>query len=199
MTALPRRRPWKVARELLTIDQLSAGRVTLGVGLGYQPQEFLPFGESYDLRERAEKLDEGLAIIAGLWQGEPFRFQGKHYQVDLPAFLPRSIQTPRIPIWVSGGWPRRKPFARAARWDGIYVMTVNQETNEWLKPVEVREIKEYIMARRESDAPFDIAVNFESPSAVEAYYEAGATWCVALAPDDPEEYRERMRKGPLSN
>jgi len=204
MTALPRRRPWKLAREMLTLDWLSNGRVTLGVGLGYQPQEYLPFGESYDLRERAEKLDEGLEIIAAIFAGQPVRHAGKHYQVDLPACLPRPVQSPRIPIWTSGGWPRRKPFQRAARWDGIYVMTINQETHQNLTPQEVGEIKSYVMENRTSGTPFDIGVNVELPpeskqpgEVFREYFDAGATWFIALAPENPEEYRLRIQSGPL--
>jgi alkanesulfonate monooxygenase SsuD/methylene tetrahydromethanopterin reductase-like flavin-dependent oxidoreductase (luciferase family) len=203
MTALPRRRPWKVARELLTLDHLSDGRVTLGVGLGFQLDEFRPFGESYDVRVRAEKLDEGLEIINGMWQGQPVRFHGKHYQVDLPATLPRPVQSPRIPIWVAGGWPRRGPFLRAARWDGIYVMTVNQETNHVIMPDEVRAIKALILSHRHTSEPFDIGVNVDIPldkgraaEMVQPYFEAGATWCIVLAPQTVEDYLERMRAGP---
>jgi alkanesulfonate monooxygenase SsuD/methylene tetrahydromethanopterin reductase-like flavin-dependent oxidoreductase (luciferase family) len=203
MTALARRRPWKVAREMLTLDHLSDGRVTLGVGLGFQPQEFESFGESYSSRERAEKLDESLEIITRMWQGEPFCYAGKHYRVDLPATLPRPVQNPRIPVWVSGGWPRRKPFLRAARWDGIYAMTTNQETKLPITPAEVKEMRAAIQAERRTDATFDIAVNVNIPldkaKAVEMaqpYEDAGATWCIVLAPPRLEDYLERMRAGP---
>ncbi len=203
MTALPRRRPWKLARELATLDLLSGGRIIMGVGLGFQDQEFISFGEEGNLHLRAEKLDEALALIEQLWKGAPIHFAGKHYQVDLPVFLPQPVQKPRIPIWVSGGWPRRKPFLRAAHWDGIYVMTINQVTNERLKPEEVRQVKEIILAERSSKAPFDIAVNSETPAdnrlgaeIVQPYLEAGATWCVELAPDDPQDYRKRIQAGP---
>lgn len=207
MTALPRRRPWKLAREMATLDLLSGGRMIMGVGLGFQEQEFTAFGEEVDLRVRAEKLDEGLDLISQFWQGGPVQFEGKHYRVDLPALLPKPVQQPRIPIWVSGGWPRRKPFRRAARWDGIYVMTNNQETNASLMPEEVVQIKETIDAARRvapgSQAKIDIAVNCTTPldnrvgaEMVRPYIEAGATWCVQLAPEDPQEYRKRIQAGP---
>jgi alkanesulfonate monooxygenase SsuD/methylene tetrahydromethanopterin reductase-like flavin-dependent oxidoreductase (luciferase family) len=203
MTALPRRRPWKLAREMLTLDLLSHGRIICWVGLGYQPEEFFPFGESADPGERAEKLDEGLDILDGLWRGQPFQYQGKHYRVDLPAHLPRPIQSPRIPIWVAGGWPRRKPLRRAARWDGIYLMTYNQVTRQMLSPAEIQEIKAYIFSWRKSETPFDIAVNVEttinprqSAKIVAPFFEAGATWCIDLAPDTPEQYRARIQAGP---
>src|SRR5947208_4230366 len=115
VTPLPRRRPWKVAREAAAVDQLSAGRLILGVGAGdvgdafVRDASFTHFGEVLDLRQRAEMLDEGLAIIAGLWSGQAFAFSGKHYRVDEVTFAPTPVQRPRIPIWVGGGYPKRGP------------------------------------------------------------------------------------------
>src|SRR5262249_33648633 len=115
LTPLARRRPWKVARETVALDHLSHGRLIFGAGLGYQALGFTPSGEAYEPTTRAGKLDEGLAILTGLWTGRPFQFGGKHYQVDVPSFLPTPVQSPRIPIWLGGYWPNRKPFQRAAR------------------------------------------------------------------------------------
>ena len=86
VTPLARRRPWVVARAAVTLDHLSGGRLVLGVGLGAPPEaEFSAFGESPDPRARAEKLDESLAILAGLWRAEPFSFEGVHYRRDIGA------------------------------------------------------------------------------------------------------------------
>ena len=113
ITPVARRRPWKLARETVTVDRLSGGRVILGVGLGTPPEwEYAAFGEDPDDRIRAQKLDEGLAILDGLWRGEPFAFAGKHFHLEPPiTFLPRPVQTPRIPIWVAGNWPTNRPSA----------------------------------------------------------------------------------------
>jgi alkanesulfonate monooxygenase SsuD/methylene tetrahydromethanopterin reductase-like flavin-dependent oxidoreductase (luciferase family) len=203
VTPLPRRRPWKVAREAVTLDHLSGGRLIFAAGSGFQSHDFAPFGEELDPKIRAEMPDEGLKILNGLWTSEPFSFHGKHYEVSEVTLRPKAIQSPHIPIWLAGGWPRRKPFRRAANWDGIYVMTVNQVTNELLTPTEVKEIAAYITAHRESTEPFDIAVNVDMPpdpkqaaEIVRPYFEAGATWCIALSPDTPEECREQIRNGP---
>jgi alkanesulfonate monooxygenase SsuD/methylene tetrahydromethanopterin reductase-like flavin-dependent oxidoreductase (luciferase family) len=118
VTPLPRRRPWKVARETVTLDCLSGGRLIFGVGSGIHREEFDRLGEEPDLKTRAAMLDEGLAVLTGLWSGEPFTFQGEHYAVDGAHFRPPPVQRPRPPIWVAGTWPRRKPLQRAARWDG---------------------------------------------------------------------------------
>ena len=102
---LARRRPWKVARELATLDHLSAGRLTLGVGLGGPPGlEFGDFGEDVDVKVRAGKLDEGLAVLQGLWTGEPFEFAGKHHVVQGAQLLPPPRQQ-HVPIWVAGSGP----------------------------------------------------------------------------------------------
>jgi alkanesulfonate monooxygenase SsuD/methylene tetrahydromethanopterin reductase-like flavin-dependent oxidoreductase (luciferase family) len=203
LTPIPRRRPWQLARIAVTLDHLSNGRLIFGAGLGFQALDFTPFGEEYDLKVAAEKLDEGLEILKGLWSGEAFSFQGKHYQLHDVTFLPKPVQTPRIPIWVAGGWPKRKPFRRAARWDGIYLMTVNQETGKMLTPQDVEEIVAYIQSYREDAGPFDVAFNADLPAdkdekaaMVEEYSKAGATWWLELERESFEEYRERIRQGP---
>jgi alkanesulfonate monooxygenase SsuD/methylene tetrahydromethanopterin reductase-like flavin-dependent oxidoreductase (luciferase family) len=203
LTPLARRRPWQVARQTATLDHLSNGRLIFGAALGYQALDFVPFGETYDASVRAEKLDEGLAILAGLWSGERFSFAGQHYEISDVTLRPRPVQSPRIPTWVAAGWPRRKPLRRAARWDGVYLMTVNQVTNELLTLDEVKQVAAYVQAQRASADPFDIAVNVAAPAdareraeMARSYFQAGATWCIELSPDTLEEYRERIRSGP---
>ena len=99
VTPLARRRPWVLARTTATLDQLSNGRVILSVGLGEPAKvEFSMFGEQSDPKVRAEKLDESLEILNGLWKGEPFAHKGKHYQISKMTFRPPVVQQPRIPI-----------------------------------------------------------------------------------------------------
>src|SRR4029453_3021225 len=81
VTPLPRRRPWKLAREAASLDHLSGGRLILGVGIGPQPSELRRFGGEADAGARGRILDEGLEVLTGLWSGEPFSFSGEHYQV----------------------------------------------------------------------------------------------------------------------
>jgi len=120
VTPLARRRPWKLARELTTLDHLSGGRLTVGVGLGGPPGlEFGDFGEESDPRVRAAKLDEGLDVLQGLWTGRPFSYVGRHHRVSDAELLPAPAQR-HVPIWVGGEWPdHRAPFRRAARYDGV--------------------------------------------------------------------------------
>jgi alkanesulfonate monooxygenase SsuD/methylene tetrahydromethanopterin reductase-like flavin-dependent oxidoreductase (luciferase family) len=184
VTPVARRRPWKLARETVTVDHLSGGRLILGVGLGASRQEFEPFGEEGDPATRAEKLDEGLDVLVGLWTGEPFSYRGKHYRVDDLTFTPAPLQSPRIPIWPCGAWTEKKaPFRRAARWDGV-VAIANPQQNRAISPEEVRAIKTYIKEYRVDEGPFDIAIILWSAGdgigkeeeEAAAYAEAGSTW-----------------------
>jgi probable F420-dependent oxidoreductase len=203
ITPLPRRRPWVLARQVATLDQLSNGRVTLGVGIGYPPEEYRLFGEETDERVRADKLDEGLELLAGLLSGEPFRFAGEQYQVDEVAFLPAAVQA-HVPVWVAGTWPNRRPMRRAARWDGAFPIRADIQP---LTPDEVREIRGYVEAHRESSEPFELVLSGESsgdsPYALKhplAEYEAaGVTWWLETLTDwrgTLGEMREYVRGGP---
>jgi alkanesulfonate monooxygenase SsuD/methylene tetrahydromethanopterin reductase-like flavin-dependent oxidoreductase (luciferase family) len=128
VTPLARRRPWKVARETVTLDHLSNGRLVLPVGLGWTPDGgFANVGEELDRKRRAGMLDEALAIITGLWSGAPFAFSGEHYNVQEMTFLPKPLQSPRIPVWVVGAWPREKSMRRTLHWDGILPVVMRSE------------------------------------------------------------------------
>ena len=205
ITPLSRRRPWKVARETVTLDHLSNGRLVLPVGLGtVEDGGYMNVGEELDRKKRAEMLDESLAIIEGLWSGEPFAFQGKHYDVKEMRFEPKPVQSPRIPIWVVGAWPRMKSMRRAVRWDGILPIVLPAGTEATagpdvavaakriaetgvsldVTPEQIGEIRDYAQRERDSDAQFDIVLEANSsPSRPEQaaetlakYEENGATW-----------------------
>lgn len=118
VTPVARRRPTKLARETTTLDHVSNGRLTLGVGLGSPlTDELTAVGEPSDPKLLAKRLDEGLEILAAAWSGDPVTYRGQTQRVDGVTFLPRPVQRPRIPIWVGGTWPRRAPLRRALRWD----------------------------------------------------------------------------------
>lgn len=153
ITPLPRRRPWMVARQAASLDQLSNGRFILGVGIGSgRAVEWDHFDEELDPHKRAQMLDEALDILVGLWTGEPFSYQGKHYTVKESQFIPPPAR--RIPIWVAGIWPNKAPFRRAARWDGVYPLRASQvpPTDD-----EYRMMLAYIDQHRNDDEPFDVA------------------------------------------
>ncbi len=118
ITPVPRRQPWQLARGLATLDRLSDGRVILGAGLG-RAFDYTTFGETWEPKRIAQRYDEALDIIDGLWTGEPFSYNGEHYTVDDAVLRPTPVQEPRIPIVIGGLWPNKKPFHRGARWDGM--------------------------------------------------------------------------------
>jgi len=208
VTPIPRRRPWKLARETVALDHLSEGRLILGVGLGDPvATEFGTFNEQTDARTRAAILDEGLAVLTGLWSGELFTFEGEHFQVRDALCWPPPVQSPRIPIWVAGWWPNRRPMRRAAQWDGAVTGKLNPDGFARLTPDEIREIIAYIEAHRESTAPFDVAIGGVTPAddrtraaeMVAPYAEAGLTWWHECVPgfDTPLELtRARIHQGP---
>src|SRR5215216_4513076 len=106
ITPPARRRIHKLARETVTLDRLSGGRLIFGAGLGSDNSgEFSKFGEESDAKARAKRLDEGLDQLAAYWGG---------------GFEPRPLQQPRIPIWLAAHWPNRKPVRRALNWDGVF-------------------------------------------------------------------------------
>lgn len=190
VTPLPRRRPSKLIRETVSIDHLSGGRLTLGVGIGNGPWEWEYLGEEPNQRVRGDMLDEFLDVLESAWSGQPFRHEGEHYTImgDLPEgkaqFLPAPLQQPRIPIWVGGIWPNKRPFRRSARFDGVVPMKAGLDLGEMMTPSDLEEIVEYVKSYRTSDAPFDVVIsghtdgeNLDEDSAkVRSYEEVGATW-----------------------
>jgi alkanesulfonate monooxygenase SsuD/methylene tetrahydromethanopterin reductase-like flavin-dependent oxidoreductase (luciferase family) len=153
VTPLPRRRPWKVARETVSIDHLSGGRMTLGVGIGLGAEEWDDLGEQADQKLRGAMLDEALEILVGLWSGERFSYSGDHYQVVKAQFLPVPVQKPRIPVWVGGFWPNAAPFRRAAKWDGVFPLFQTESEEEELAQYKL--MVERVSAHRTVETPLD--------------------------------------------
>jgi alkanesulfonate monooxygenase SsuD/methylene tetrahydromethanopterin reductase-like flavin-dependent oxidoreductase (luciferase family) len=184
VTPLARRRPAVLARQVVALDQLSGGRVILGTGLGLDTSggEFAPFGEEPDVRVRASMYDEALVLLRELLSGDPMDFTGNHYQVpDGVSFLPTPVQA-RLPIWVAGRWPNRKPLSRAAHHDGVFVIDVT--------PADLPQVTTYIGERRPDGlTDFDVVVQSHWASPREPWVAAGATWC--LASFDPFEVSRR--------
>jgi alkanesulfonate monooxygenase SsuD/methylene tetrahydromethanopterin reductase-like flavin-dependent oxidoreductase (luciferase family) len=120
VTPVPRRRPWNLARQAVTLDHLSAGRAVLGVGIGTEATpEFRGYGEETNLARRASMLDEGLELITALWSGAPVHHAGQYYRVGGIRFQPVPVQRP-LPVWVAAVWPHPRPLRRAARWQGVF-------------------------------------------------------------------------------
>jgi alkanesulfonate monooxygenase SsuD/methylene tetrahydromethanopterin reductase-like flavin-dependent oxidoreductase (luciferase family) len=197
VTPLPRRKPEEVARQTVTLDRLSGGRLILGVGLGDDMwNEYSAFGGAMDARVRGEMLDEGLAVITALWSGKAVTYKGKHYCVQDAVFQPTPLQQPRIPVWIGGRWPAKRPFLRAARWDGV--APVSQAGA--MTPAICREIVGFTLRHRKLDSPFEVAVAGRYPTRqrVQEFAEAGATWYqVGLSAGTPfDEALQVIRRGP---
>lgn len=207
VTPLPRRRPWQLAGETVTLDHLSDGRLILGVGSGIG-SEFPPFGEEADAAIRAQMLEESLAILQGLWSGRPFSFQGQHYNVSDVTFLPTPVQNPRIPLWVAGHWPHKRPFRRAANYDGVFIdgPGVDWMAGEIIRPDDLRASVEYTLAHRTASGPFDVVIGGHTPDNLQQaadnvapYAALGVTWwveAVYIGFGTVTQIRDRFRKGP---
>ena len=184
IAALARRRPWKFAREMATLDVLSEGRLIVGVGLGSQPrEEFAAFGEDPDPGRRHELVDEGLDIVCGLWSGQPFSYEGRHYHVAESLFLPSPIQQSRPPIWIGGRWPTRRSFRRAARFDGVFPTFQGVGQSERPTPEQLKAVVDYTQSHRAGQTTsFDVVMEGQSDGQdrelVAAYEEVGLTWWV---------------------
>jgi alkanesulfonate monooxygenase SsuD/methylene tetrahydromethanopterin reductase-like flavin-dependent oxidoreductase (luciferase family) len=208
ISPLARRRAWKVARETVTLDHLSNGRFTLGVGLGFPADaDFAMVGEDPDDQVRARKLDEALDVVTGLWRGEPFSYRGEYNRIDNVTFLPKPLQAPRIPIWCAAMWPNRAPMRRASCYDGIVPLKVGQTSIETVTPDEVREMVRFVREQRGYDAPFDVVTGgpppwggrYDWPNVLGEYEEAGLTWWIESCGGEPgsfAELRERVMAGP---
>ncbi|MFF4810425.1 LLM class flavin-dependent oxidoreductase [Micromonospora chersina] len=208
VTALPRRRPAKLAREVLTLDHLSAGRAGVAVGVGDPADRGLAaFGEPTDLKTRAAMLDEGLDLLVGLLSGEPVTHRGAHYRADAVALRPAPVQSPRVPVWVGGSTQAKAVLRRAARADGIvpYKLT---DTAGWsdFTPEEVQDLVAALPPTRADGQPFDVAVGGRrrrpDERAERAYLAdlaaAGATWWLEYVPaGDPAAMRAAVARGPL--
>jgi alkanesulfonate monooxygenase SsuD/methylene tetrahydromethanopterin reductase-like flavin-dependent oxidoreductase (luciferase family) len=195
ITPPARRRPWKLARETTTLDRLSGGRLTLGLGLGSDnSKELSGFGEELDDRVRAARLEEALAVLEQCWSGEPVRFGGEHLAVDAKPFLPRPLQVPRPPVWLASRGGARRPMLRAARYDGWFPIELDG-------PDALRAgIAEIAAVRAAAGAPaaFDVAVTTDDGEDPRPWADAGATWWLegfGLSPD-LERVRRTIAAGP---
>lgn len=189
ITPLTRRRPWKLAKEVITLDHLSAGRAVLGVGLGAPPeQELAPFGEVVDLGARAARTDEGLAILDAMFRGEPIDHHGEHFEArtHLP---PASVQQPRPPVWIAATPPHRKPLERAARWDGV-LCNIDLAANVPYTPDQIGPYLGDLAGR----ADFEVAVFRHPHHPPAAYEDVGVTMLIESWWPWGDDWVERFRR-----
>jgi probable F420-dependent oxidoreductase len=132
---LPYRHPLHWAKIATTIDQLSTGRLIMGVGVGWMEEEFTAMNAPF--KERGAVSDEQLTLLKQLWTEEHITFKGKYYNVDDIAFNPKPYQTPRVPIWVGGEgkYAQRRAARYGDAWFPYFVR---------ITPAELAERFEYV-------------------------------------------------------
>ena len=215
LTPLPWRRPWKVASQALTLDQLSGGRAVLAVGLGAVDPALGSTGEVTDRRARAERLDEGIDLIAGLWGGAR-HFAGTHYQVDFPAEPVWSgaggpVQQSRIPIWVVGAWPRPRSMRRVLRCDGLLPVCLGDDGFRATTPEDIGAMRSWLADNGGTRPGFDIVMEGATPAddpagaaaTARQWEDAGCTWWLEARWESPggaeeraQDVRRRLEAGP---
>jgi alkanesulfonate monooxygenase SsuD/methylene tetrahydromethanopterin reductase-like flavin-dependent oxidoreductase (luciferase family) len=223
LTPASRWRPWDLASAVGTVDRLSGGRAVMSVGLGALHEGWTAFEPDEGRRVRAEKLDECLAVYAGLMRGQPFRYDGKHYTVRPTDFhVPGPpAQRPRPPVWVVGarvaGRAAQPSLERAARWDGLLPGVIDNGNHRGLAgPEELASLVAEVHALRSAaglaGSPYDVIVEGDStresvqldPPEPAAWAAAGATWWIeswwTVTPGAAglAEVRRRIEAGPPS-
>ncbi|MGH9172123.1 MAG: LLM class flavin-dependent oxidoreductase [Acidimicrobiales bacterium] len=221
LTPVPRWKPWDLASRVATVDRLSGGRVILSCGLGAVHEGWTAFERDEGRRIRVQKLDEGLAVFAGLLAGQPFEYHGKHYDVTPTDHLPPEppVQLPHPPVWVVGAYVRgqsdQPSLDRAARWEGLLPQVLSGEDKRKSDTIEVfGEVVALLRTRRSAmglaEQPFDFVIEADStgefvqlsPPDPTAWAEAGATWWVeswwSLQPgrEGLAEVKRRVSAGP---
>ncbi len=213
ITPLARRRPWKLAKELATLDRLSGGRIVLGVGLGESAAlEFEAFGEDGSARGRAARLDEGLAIFDALVRGERLTHHGRHYQLQAAQLAPSATQRPRMPVWVAASLPAQAGVRRAARWDGVFPVRVPQSILDgapvtaldwsqwWLQPKDFVSLLAELASYRTVSTSFDVLASgrvghwpaAQARAHVAAYAAAGASWWCEWVDESPGTFAQTL-------
>jgi alkanesulfonate monooxygenase SsuD/methylene tetrahydromethanopterin reductase-like flavin-dependent oxidoreductase (luciferase family) len=204
LTPLPRLRPWDLASRVGTLDQLSGGRVQLAVGLGALHDGWTAFEADQGRATRAELLDEGLDVYAGLMHGQPFSYDGAHYQVRPTDFMVPDppVQQPHPPVWVvgaaratPGGLVSTPSLERAARWEGLLPNVIGESgAGDTGSPDSLAEMVALARAHREAAglpwAGYDVIAEGRShgedrtdPGDPAVWAAAGATWWVEGAWD----------------
>ena len=213
LSPISRMRPWDLAGKSATLDRLSNGRVVISVGLGAVDTGFIEFGEETDRVTRSELVDEGLDILFGLWKGQPFSYEGRHYHILEAKFYPPPppVQEPRIPVWVVGVWPKMKSMRRVLRCDGLLPCVFDQTGKiVYASPEDIRAMRDWIAENRGDRPPMDIVVEGQTDGnnlarareTVQPFQESGATWWLeanwgAIDREDWEKLvLDRIQQGP---
>jgi alkanesulfonate monooxygenase SsuD/methylene tetrahydromethanopterin reductase-like flavin-dependent oxidoreductase (luciferase family) len=210
LTPLPWRRPWKVASQVATVDQISGGRAILAVGVGALGTGLPDTGEETDKRLRAERLDEGIDLARKLWEGR-LSYHGRYYDIECDRDdLVRAVQpvAERIPVWVVGVWPRPKSMRRVLRCDGL-IPQWDLDGREGT-PADAAQARAWL-AERGAGADLDMVAEGETPAGdpgaasamLTPWARAGCTWWLETrwelqtgTPESMALVRDRLAAGP---
>ena len=201
LTPLPWRRPWKVASQVATLDQISGGRAILAVGVGAPDTDLPQTGEVTGLRERAARMDEGIDLIRGLWEGGR-SYRGRYYRYETGRLDLARMAAPvqeRIPIWVVGAWPRPKSMRRVLRCDGLIPQYQEHREDGGETPADARAARDWLIAEG-APPTLDVIAEGETPAGdpaawsalVTPWAEAGCTWWLETRWALPHDSGERM-------
>jgi alkanesulfonate monooxygenase SsuD/methylene tetrahydromethanopterin reductase-like flavin-dependent oxidoreductase (luciferase family) len=194
VTPLIRRRPQIVARQAVTLDLLSHGRLILGFGIGDDGDvgELSRFGEITDAVERGKALSEGLEVLTGLLSGEPVHHVGEHFTIDDVTFQPTAARDGGIPIWLAARWPNIAPLRGAAHYDGVFVISMKD-------PDDVVQLRAQLESFGADLEHFDVVVSGYVGDDPSPWAHAGVDWFLNwIGPYDLDfdEVREMIVAGP---
>lgn len=194
VTPLNRRRPQVVARQAVTLDLLSNGRLILGFGIGDDGEsgELSKFGETTDARERGAMLSEGLEVLTGLLSGKRVTHDGTYYRADDVTFEPTAAREGGIPIWLAARWPNPAPIRRAARYGGVFVIQISD-------PKDVADLRQRLTDEGTDVEHFDIVISRFIGDDPSPWAKAGADWFLSwIGPYNMnfDEVHEMIIEGP---
>jgi alkanesulfonate monooxygenase SsuD/methylene tetrahydromethanopterin reductase-like flavin-dependent oxidoreductase (luciferase family) len=220
LTPASRHRPWDLASKVGSVDRISGGRAVMSVGLGAVHEGWSAFEADEGRAVRARKLDESLAVYAGLLTGQPFSYAGEFYSAKPTDFVlpPDTPQRPHPPVWVVGaptpGRRRQPSLERAARWQGL-IPAIHGPSDDAPKTLEAFSavVEPVRRLRGELGLPwegYDVVIEADSwggftrlePAEPAAWEQAGATWwieswwTVEPGPAGLDEVRRRIEAGP---
>ena len=203
LTPLPWRRPWKLAGQVVTLDQLSNGRAILAIGLGAVDTGLGRYPEVTDKAERGRLLDDGLDVMRGLWEGER-AFDTPSWSLDISASVagaPAPVQA-RIPVWCVGAKDRPRSMRRILRCDGLLPTVVDETGGRLPTPEELATMLEWLDANGGRPPGFDVVAEGETEpgdrSPIEPW-QGLATWWLETRWTTPDlsTVRARIAAGPI--
>jgi probable F420-dependent oxidoreductase len=211
LAVLPYRNPALLAKSAATVDKLSNGRFILGVGTGYLKAEYFSLGVDFD--ERNDLFDEALDVLPLHWSGEPFDYEGKHFNCRGIIGRPRPVQIP-IPIWIGGNakLTLRRVAERAQGWmpltgpAGMFSTVRSPEVTsaddiagrlEMLRDLAGERFAELDIACAYTDrSVYDLTVDVERHrDAIGRIRDIGSTWMVVPGPAETHPRAQEFLQG----